>query len=139
MVAADDPEPYARRDTVEELRQENERLRRAEGHGRSERWRRRWKSIASWVLIVVACVLAALSVFVVFVRNEVLNTDTYVSTVTPLASNPAIQSAVAKRVTDELVTKINVEGRVSVPFRDGPDSWLPRSQQPSRPRRTTSP
>jgi hypothetical protein len=64
------------------------------------------------VLIVVACVLAVLSVFVVFVRNEVLNTDTYVSTVTPLAGNPAIQSAVARRVTDELVTKVNVEKKV---------------------------
>jgi hypothetical protein len=121
VVAADDPEPYARRDTVEELRQENERLRRAEGRGRSQRWRRRWKSIVSWVLIVVACLLAVLSVFVVFVRNEVLNTDTYVSTVTPLASNPAIQSAVAKRVTDQLVTKINVEYRVkrALPGRAG--------------------
>ena len=73
------------------------------------------------MLIVVACVLAVLSVFVVFVRNEVLNTDTYVSTVTPLASDPAIQAAVAKRVTDQLVTKINVEYRVkrALPGRAG--------------------
>ncbi len=111
-VVLDDPDAYARRDTVEELRQENERLRRGEGSDRSRRRRRRWKSIASWALIVLACVSAVLSVFVVFVRNEVLNTDTYVSTVTPLAGNPAIQSAVAKRVTGQLVTKVNVEKRV---------------------------
>ncbi len=120
-MVPDDPDAYALRDTVEALREENERLRRDKGLRRSERWRRRWKSIASWVLIVVACVLAVLSVFMVFVRNEVLNTDTYVSTVTPLASDPAIQTAVAKRVTDQLVTKINVEYRVkrALPARAG--------------------
>ena len=53
----------------------------------------------------MACILAVLSVFVVFVRNEVLNTDTYVSTVTPLASDPAIQTAVAKRVSDKLISR----------------------------------
>jgi hypothetical protein len=73
---------------------------------------RRWKSITSWVLIVLACLLAIVSVLVVFVRNEVLNTDTYVSTVTPLASNPAIQSAVAQRVTDALITKSALDYRV---------------------------
>ena len=56
--------------------------------------------------------MAVLSVFVVFARNQILNTDTYVNTVTPLASNPAIQSAVAKRVSDELVGQINVKRKV---------------------------
>ncbi len=74
--------------------------------------RRRWKTVVSWVLIVLACLLAVLSVVVVFVRNEALNTDTYVSTVTPLASNPAIQAAVAKRVTDGLVAKADLQSRV---------------------------
>lgn len=73
---------------------------------------RRGKAIASWVLVVLACILAVLSVVVVFVRNEALNTETYVSTVTPLASNRAIQVAVAKRVTDGLVAKSNLQARV---------------------------
>ena len=42
---------------------------------------------------MLACILAVVSVLVVFARNEVLNTDAYVSTVAPLASNPAIQAA----------------------------------------------
>ena len=78
----------------------------------AERRRRRWDGIVSWVLIVVACILAVMSVFIIFVRNEVLNTDTYVGTVAPLASNPAVQSAVATRVSNELVTQINVEKRI---------------------------
>ncbi len=49
------------------------------------------------MLIVLASLLAIVSVLVVFVRNEVLDTNTYVATVGPLASDPAIQSAVANR------------------------------------------
>ena len=61
---------------------------------------------------MVACILAILSVFVAFARNEVLNTDTYVSTVTPLASNPAIQAAVAKRVSDKILAQVHVDQKV---------------------------
>jgi len=108
----DGPDASELRSTVDELRKENERLREGEGIDRDQRRKRRRKSIASWVLIVVACILAILSVFVVFVRNEVLNTDTYVSTVTPLASNPAIQAAVAKRVSDKILTQVDVDQKV---------------------------
>lgn len=78
-----------------------------------ERPRRRWKGVVSWVLVVLACLLAVLSVVVVFVRNEALDTPTYVSTVTPLAANPAVQVAVAKRVTDRLVAKTDLEAKVN--------------------------
>jgi hypothetical protein len=64
------------------------------------------------VLVVLACLLALLSVVVVFARNQLLNTDTYVATVAPLASNPDIQAAVAKQVSSRLITKIDVEKRV---------------------------
>lgn len=111
-VPPDDPDASDLKNTVEELRKENEKLRESEGVDRSQRRKRRWKSISSWVLLVLACILSVLSVFVVFVRNEVLNTSTYVSTVTPLASNPAIQTAVAKRVSDKLVAQVNLDQRV---------------------------
>ena len=76
--------------------------------GRGARWRR----ISSWVVVVVACVLAVLSVVTVFARNQLLNTDTYVNTVAPLASDPAIQTQVAKQVSANLITRIDVETRV---------------------------
>jgi hypothetical protein len=97
--------------TVERLRQENEQLREAEhpvGPGKGSRWRR----IFSWVLVVVACFLAVLSVVVVFGRNQLLNTDTYVTTVTPLASNQAIQEAVAQKVSEQLIERTDVKERV---------------------------
>ena len=72
----------------------------------------RWKRISSWVLVVVACILSVLSVVTVFARNQLLNTDAYVNTVAPLASNPAIQTQVAKQVSQNLITRTNVESRV---------------------------
>src|SRR5450631_3973045 len=72
----------------------------------------RWRRISSWVLVVVACILSVLSVVTVFARNQLLNTDTYVSTVAPLASNPAIQTQVAKQVSQNLIAQTNVEARI---------------------------
>lgn len=72
----------------------------------------RWKRIAAWVLVVLACILSVLSVITVFARNQLLNTDTYVNTVAPLASNPAIQTQIAKQVSENLISRTNVETRV---------------------------
>jgi hypothetical protein len=84
-----------------------------DGEGASKaRGRRRWKTVSSWILIVLACLLAVLSVLVVWTRNELLDTDTFVATVTPLAQDPAIQSAVATKVSNELVSQTNLQQRV---------------------------
>ncbi len=72
----------------------------------------RWRRITSWVLVVLACLLAVVSVLVVFARNQLLNTDAYVSTVAPLATNPAIQTQVATRVSDELIARTDLSRRV---------------------------
>ncbi len=72
----------------------------------------RWRRIAAWVLVVLACILAVVSVITVFARNQLLNTDAYVNTVAPLASNPAIQTQVAKQVSENLISRTNVETRV---------------------------
>jgi hypothetical protein len=98
--------------TVEELQRENEALRAADAAAAAKKGRGRVRRMLAWVLLVVACVLAVVSVVVVFGRNELLNTDSYVNTVTPLASNPAIQTEVATRVSDELITRTNLSERV---------------------------
>ncbi|MGH9078701.1 MAG: hypothetical protein ACRDYE_01245 [Acidimicrobiales bacterium] len=107
------------RHTVDELRKENETLRESEGRPRHRG--RLWKRIGSWVLLVLACILAVVSVLVVFVRNEVLDSDAYVSTVAPLASDPAIQTAVATRVSRRLVNETDLQQRVksALPSRAG--------------------
>ena len=70
---------------------------------------RRWRSIVAATLITLSCLLAPLSVTAVWAKNQVSNTDRYVETVAPLAQDPAIQSAVASRVTEEVFRYVDVE------------------------------
>jgi len=72
--------------------------------------RQRWRSIVATLLIVVACMLAPLSVAAIWTRNQVTNTDRYVATVTPLASDPAIQNAIADQITAQVFTYIDIKG-----------------------------
>ncbi|WP_442971533.1 hypothetical protein [Rhodococcus sp. HS-D2] len=68
----------------------------------------RWAAVA--LLTVLVAVLAVLSVTARFVRSEILDTDRYVTTVAPLGSNPAVQTQIANSVTDEIFTRVDVEG-----------------------------
>ncbi len=92
---------------VQQLQDEVTRLRSQLGQGKPKgHWIR---TFWSTVLIVVACVLAPLSVVSVWARGEVTDTDRYVATVAPLAQDPAIQDAVATRITDEIFQYIDVQ------------------------------
>ena len=71
--------------------------------GRSGRW------AVSIALVVLASLLVVVSVVARYVRSELLDTDRYVETVSPLASEPAVQDAVATQVTSEIVTRLDVE------------------------------
>lgn len=76
--------------------------------------KRHWvRTLWSTVLIVVACLLAPLSVVSVWARGEVTDTDRYVQTVAPLASDPAIQAAVTSRITSEIFKYIDVPALTS--------------------------
>ena len=75
--------------------------------------RQRWRTVVAVLLIVLACVLAPLSVVAVWTRNQVTNTDRYVQTVSPLADDPAIQNAIADQITAQVFTYIDVQGLTS--------------------------
>jgi hypothetical protein len=72
--------------------------------------RQRWRSVVATLLIVIGCILVPLSVVAVWTKNLVTDTDRYVTTVAPLASDPAIQNAVADRITAEIFTHLDVAG-----------------------------
>jgi hypothetical protein len=59
------------------------------------------------VLVVIASILLPAGV----VRNMILNTDRYVSTVSPLASDPAVQNAMVERVTTAVVSGLDLQQR----------------------------
>jgi hypothetical protein len=72
--------------------------------------RQRWRTIVASLLIVVACLLAPLSVAAVWTRNQVTNTDRYVATVSPLARDPAIQAAITNQITTQVFNYIDIKG-----------------------------
>lgn len=74
--------------------------------GRAAGWLR-WT--ATGVLVVLAALLAISAVGARYVRSQLLDTDRYVSTVAPLAGDPAVQDAVASKVTDALVQQLDLE------------------------------
>ena len=106
---------------LERLRAENAALRARMGQegaagtdteptpGAGRVGRQRWRSIVATLMIVVACVLAPLSVVAIWTRNQVTNTDRYVATVTPLASDPAVQQAITDQITAQVFTYIDIQ------------------------------
>ena len=81
----------------------------------------RWRRLLVALLVVVGCILAPLSMFGVWLKAEILDTDTYVSTMAPLADNAHVQNAVADRITNALVVDTSLEQSVA-------DRLPPRAQ-----------
>ena len=114
--------PEEDRAELERLRAENAALRARMGQegaagtdtepapGAGRVGRQRWRSIVATLMIVVACVLAPLSVAAIWTRNQVTNTDRYVATVAPLADDPAIQNAITDQITVQVFNYIDVQG-----------------------------
>lgn len=70
--------------------------------------RHRVRSFFSALLIVIGCVLAPLCIVARWTASEVGDTDRYVATVAPLASDPDVQQAVAGRVTNAVMQHIDL-------------------------------
>jgi hypothetical protein len=68
-----------------------------------------WRPVVATVLIVVIAILTPLGVIARWAHNEVADTDRYVESVTPLASDPAVQAAVTDRVTQEIIDRLQIE------------------------------
>jgi hypothetical protein len=62
-------------------------------------------------LVVIACVLAPIAGTAIWINNQVTQTDRYVRTVKPLASDPHIQAAIAANVTRTLFAHVDVAAR----------------------------
>ena len=68
------------------------------------------RRIIAIVLVVLTAVLACASVPALYLRSEVLDTDRYVATVAPLASDPAIQAEISNKVTTQITEAVDIEG-----------------------------
>src|SRR5215813_12812056 len=72
----------------------------------------RWRRILVALLVVFGCILAPLAMLGVWLKAEILDTGTYMSTMAPLADNPDIQNALADRITNTLVVNTSLEQNV---------------------------
>lgn len=71
----------------------------------------RARATTAVVLVVIASILLPLGVITVWVRNMILDTDRYVATVKPLATDPAVQNAMVDRVTTAVVDGLDLQQR----------------------------
>ncbi|MFF9120631.1 hypothetical protein ACF09Y_34610 [Streptomyces massasporeus] len=71
-----------------------------------------FRSFGSVLLILLAALLSLLSVVAVWANSIVQDTDRYVDTVGPLASDPDVQKAVTNRVTSAVLAQIDVDALV---------------------------
>jgi hypothetical protein len=122
-ASASDPTP----ESVEELRQELEaekqriaaleaenakllaaRSEGGEGGGTAPTGR---KSHRFWVavLLLTAMVLTPFTILAIFLKGQINDTGRYVSTVEPLADNPALQAYVADDVSNQLFERVNIK------------------------------
>ncbi|WP_367322110.1 hypothetical protein [Streptomyces sp. HUAS ZL42] len=105
MTGSDTPPSDSELDELRHRVSELEAARREPKH--------RLRALGSVVLIVLASLLALLAVVAVWANSIIRDTDRYVATVGPLASNPDIQQAVTTRVTDAVLRQIDVDGLVA--------------------------
>lgn len=64
--------------------------------------------VASRVMLVIFCLSTVLSVPACWLHSEINDTDRYVRTVAPLASDPAIRTALSNRVTALISGQLDV-------------------------------
>ena len=77
--------------------------------GRRGRGARGWRWVGAVALLLVSAILGTLAVVAVYVRSQVLDTDTYLETVAPLGTDPAVREALATRLTDEIIVRSNIQ------------------------------
>ena len=61
-----------------------------------------WRNFARVLLLATFCLSTLLSVISIWMHNQIADTDRYVTTVAPLASDPDIQNAIADTISTRL-------------------------------------
>jgi hypothetical protein len=74
--------------------------------------RRKVRAVFTAILLVLSILCFTIAVPGLWARRTVFNTDEYVSTVAPLASDPAVQEYLARTITEEAFTALDVQSRL---------------------------
>ncbi|HEU5038356.1 MAG TPA: hypothetical protein VFT70_15215 [Nocardioides sp.] len=84
-----------------------------------------WRPVVVTVLVALIAVLTPLGVVARWAHNEVADTDRYVESVAPLATDPDVQAAVTNRITTEIVTRLQVKAVTDQAIQALSDRGLP--------------
>jgi len=114
-----DPEVQRLRAQVQQL--ESELASGGSPRSAARTWR--WIGFALVSLLIFA--LAPVSVLGAWAQSIVFDTDRYVATVTPLADDPAVEEAIAQQLTDQILTRIDVQNVVDSVAQNLADAGAP--------------
>jgi len=105
-------EPAADAAEFEDLQAEIERLKSENASLKSSATKT--SSRTGWALVIalVAALVFAIAVPAVWMNRVVMDTDAWVATVAPLASDPAIQDAVATLASDRIIEALDAQTRL---------------------------
>ncbi len=74
--------------------------------------RKKVRKVVAAILVILAVLCFTVAVPGLWARRTVFNTERYVETVAPLASDPAVQEYLARTITQEAFAALDVEGRL---------------------------
>jgi hypothetical protein len=83
---------------------------RSSGSAGKQPSRGRW--IGAVILLVIGCLLAPIALSATWARNVVLDTNTYVSTVAPLAADPTVQDGIATAITARIFAHTDARHKI---------------------------
>jgi hypothetical protein len=106
------PTPDPQADEVARLREEVARLKAAGEPTSSGDRRGWWRPVVAGLLVALAALLAPLSVLSTWASGQIQDTDRYLETVAPLASDPDVQAAVVVRVEQVIYSYLDLETAV---------------------------
>ena len=113
---------YETYDTPEEAAAEIERLRaevarlqasqQAAQPSRTTERRGWWRPVVAGVLVLLAAIIAPLSVLATWSNGQIQDTDRYLATVAPLADDPDVQAAIAARMEQVIFSYLDIDAAV---------------------------
>jgi hypothetical protein len=104
---------------AEQLRAERDELeRRVEKLEARPARRRRVATVFSAIFLVLTILLFAVAVPGTWARRTLLDTDRYVATVAPLVQDPAVQEYLARTVTEQIFTVLQVQSKLAASLQE---------------------
>jgi hypothetical protein len=107
------PDAAELQSALDDLRARNAELEQARNASTGRRIGRAARKVASTFLIILGVLCLVVMPLTIWGRNLVLNTDRYVQTLTPIASDAGVQDAVIKAVDKQVQANLDVKALVA--------------------------